>query len=368
MTATEEKIDAGISAIIKKLPSTLHSDISYLFKGKRMRSKLMMELATLINANLSAIVLPAVGVEMVHTISLIHDDVIDRQAERRGKATLHHLYNNRLAVLVGDFLLQGLVQQLEGYRYHPEAVKVLYEKIAELCKGEVLQDIPPKSKTQNLTTGETRQKKARNSRSAEREQYLSMVKQKTGSLFSYSFMVPLLTAMVNDKADKTKKNQKNQSATGVHRLTMREKNLIRFAEECGYVYGIAFQLADDLADLEEDLALLAYGLGPESENNLTNEGLRLPSYAVMAWAENDPQEFKRFCKYLGQSGQSGRGKTQKKGKPVQIKVTVQVKKDIKAIIQNEINENLRELGQQVGQGVTQVYFDFLNEKVSRLFG
>jgi octaprenyl-diphosphate synthase len=85
----------------------LESVLSHIRKqgGKRMRPILLMLMAKNYGAVTEVTQYAAVGLELLHTASLVHDDVVDESEERRGQASVNAEYNNKVAVLVGDYIL-----------------------------------------------------------------------------------------------------------------------------------------------------------------------------------------------------------------------------------------------------------------------
>ena len=73
--------------------------------GKRMRPMLIMLMARNYGCVTQATLHAAVGLELLHTASLVHDDVVDESRERRGQASVNAVYDNKVAVLVGDYIL-----------------------------------------------------------------------------------------------------------------------------------------------------------------------------------------------------------------------------------------------------------------------
>ena len=116
----------------------------------------------------------AVTLELLHTSSLIHDDVVDESDERRGRASVHHIYDNKIAVLLGDYMLAQTLEQsaLTGSVRVVEAVARLGATLAE---GEIMQ----------LTAVH----KAAISESA----YFSIISRKTASLFEVHWLRFLCT-------------------------------------------------------------------------------------------------------------------------------------------------------------------------------
>ena len=80
----------------------------------------------------------AVGLELLHTASLVHDDVVDESGERRGQASLNATYNNKVAVLVGDYLLSTALLHV-AYTGNKQIVQYLAELGRTLASGEILQ-------------------------------------------------------------------------------------------------------------------------------------------------------------------------------------------------------------------------------------
>ena len=132
--------------------------------GKRMRPMLILLMARNFGSVSSATQHAAVGLELLHTASLVHDDVVDESGERRGQASVNATYNNKVAVLVGDYILSTALLYVS--RTHSE---VIVRRLAELGRtlsdGEILQ----LSNIQNQQISE--------------EAYYEIIKRKTAALF-----------------------------------------------------------------------------------------------------------------------------------------------------------------------------------------
>lgn len=106
--------------------------------GKRMRPMLILLMATHCGCVNEATLYAAVGLELLHTASLLHDDVVDEASERRGQPSLNATFDNKVAVLVGDYVLSTCLLQVS--KTHNE---VIFRHIAELGRtlsnGEILQ-------------------------------------------------------------------------------------------------------------------------------------------------------------------------------------------------------------------------------------
>ena len=98
--------------------------------GKRMRPMLILLMARNFGKVTDVTQHSAVGLELLHTASLVHDDVVDESGERRGQASVNATYNNKVAVLVGDYILSTALLHV-SYSHSEEIVRYL----AEACAG-----------------------------------------------------------------------------------------------------------------------------------------------------------------------------------------------------------------------------------------
>lgn len=147
-------------------------------------------------------------IELLHTASLVHDDVVDDSNERRGFFSLNALWKNKVAVLVGDFLLtNGLSLSLEHNDFH--LLKIANDAVREMSEGELLQI----EKARRLDISE--------------EVYFDIITKKTATLIAACCAAG--TASVTDN-----------------------KETIAIAKDFGIHTGIAFQIKDDLFDFGSD--------------------------------------------------------------------------------------------------------------------
>ncbi len=149
----------------------------------------------------------AAMMEMIHHATLLHDDVIDDGATRRGLPTINHLWGNECAVLLGDFVLSHVFRMAADLE--PEAARILAQTALRVCQGEL---------QQTLQKGNWRLSEAR---------YLEIITAKSASFFGGCCRLGAVLA----RAD-----------------TERTEALARFAVQAG----IAFQITDDLLDLTGD--------------------------------------------------------------------------------------------------------------------
>lgn len=147
-------------------------------------------------------------IELLHTASLVHDDVVDDSNERRGFFSLNALWKNKIAVLVGDFLLtKGLSLSLEHGDFH--LLSIANDAVREMSEGELLQI----EKARRLDISE--------------EVYFDIITKKTATLIAAC------------------------CAAGTASVTKDEKT-IALAKKFGTLTGIAFQIKDDLFDFGND--------------------------------------------------------------------------------------------------------------------
>lgn len=143
--------------------------------GKRMRPMLILLMAKNFGQITSATQHAAVGLELLHTASLVHDDVVDESAERRGQASVNKVFDNKVAVLVGDYILSTALLQV-SFTHSEEIVRYLAELGRTLSNGEILQ----LSNIQNQEISEN--------------VYYQVIKQKTAALFEACAALGALSA------------------------------------------------------------------------------------------------------------------------------------------------------------------------------
>ena len=132
--------------------------------GKRMRPILILLMAQNFGRITDVTQHAAVGLELLHTASLVHDDVVDESGERRGQASVNKVFDNKVAVLVGDYILSTALMQV-SFTHSEVIVRNLAELGRTLSNGEILQ----LSNIQNQDISE--------------DIYYQVIKQKTAALF-----------------------------------------------------------------------------------------------------------------------------------------------------------------------------------------
>lgn len=195
--------------------------------GKRMRPMLILLMARNYGAVTDSTLNAAVGLELLHTASLVHDDVVDESGERRGQASLNATYNNKVAVLVGDYLLSTALLHV-AYTGNKQIVQYLAELGRTLASGEILQ-------LSNIR-----------SQGISEDVYYQVIRQKTAALFEACCAIGALSAGTAE-AD------------------------IVAAEEFGCNLGMIFQIRDDIFDYFESA-----DIGKPTGNDMAEGKLTLP--------------------------------------------------------------------------------------------
>jgi octaprenyl-diphosphate synthase len=208
-------------------------------KGKQMRPMFVFLSAKVCGTVNDSTYHAASLIELLHTATLIHDDVVDDSNERRGFFSLNALWKNKIAVLVGDYLLsRGLLLSLENEEYH--LLKIVSNATREMSEGELLQI----EKARKLDI--------------EEPVYFEIIRKKTASLIA-SCCAAGAASVASD-------------AETIEKMRL-------FGE---YV-GIAFQIKDDLFDYEKNLAT-----GKPSGIDIKEKKMTLPLIHMlnnMTWLE-----------------------------------------------------------------------------------
>jgi len=198
-----------IKNCVKKLPPHLKKNSFYLTGGKHLRSRLMYKTASICSLPYQKVTAPAAVLEILHTATLIHDDIIDEQKQRRGSATINSFLPPNITALSADQFLINALKQFASVIEQSVLLRFL-DKGQQVCRGEIRQDFSFNI-SRKITAG----------------QCLELTRHKTGSLFALALATPGYLADYN-------------------------KKLISFLEECGYYFGTVFQITDDYRDILYD--------------------------------------------------------------------------------------------------------------------
>ena len=215
---------------MKSKVSLLDMIVSYLSKkkGKRIRPTLVFLSAEICGGSCERTYVGASLVELLHTATLIHDDVVDASSVRRGIASINAVWNNKIAVLVGDYLLgKGLLTAIDGGEF--EFLKASSNAVRRMSEGELLQI--QKSNEADL----------------DEETYFKIISDKTASLMASCCEIGALSA----------------SADPAQHAALRDY---------GENIGIAFQIRDDIFDFSGS----SKSIGKPVGNDLKEKKITLP--------------------------------------------------------------------------------------------
>lgn len=211
--------------------------------GKRVRPLLVLAAARILGYEGTHHIQLAATIEFIHTATLLHDDVVDESAQRRGRPTANLLWDNKSSVLVGDFLFARAFQ-LMVEPGNLRVLDILANASATISEGEVLQ----LTAAQNLKTDEAT--------------YLQVVRGKTAALFSAA-----------------------TEAGAV--LAQGRPDQVRALFDYGDALGIAFQIADDLLDYGGSTKATGKNIG----DDFRERKLTLPVIKAVAKADADERAF-----------------------------------------------------------------------------
>lgn len=218
------------SAVLKSKITLLDLILKYVLKqkGKKIRPLLVLLSAKLVGNINDRTYTAAILVELLHTATLIHDDVVDDAKIRRGIASINAVWKNKAAVLIGDYLLsKGLLVSLENDEF--EFLKITSEAVKRMSEGELLQI--QRSRKFDATE----------------ETYFEIISYKTASLIKTCCKLGAFSATNNKEY--------------IEKLATFGENL-----------GIAFQLRDDLLDYMGRKKLLGKSIG----NDIKEKKFTLP--------------------------------------------------------------------------------------------
>lgn len=218
--------------------------------GKQMRPMLILLIAKNFGQVNDATQHAAVGLELLHTASLVHDDVVDESAERRGQASVNASYDNKVAVLVGDFILSTALLHVSFTR-RDDIVRSLAELGRTLSNGEILQ----LTSIQNQAISE--------------DVYYQVIKQKTAALFEACAGIGAMSAGASEED-------------------------VEAAKKFGQNLGIIFQIRDDIFDYFDSKEI-----GKPTGNDMAEGKLTLPViYALYKTQDEEMFQLARKVKNL----------------------------------------------------------------------
>lgn len=248
-----DKINTHVAELqFTRSPKELYEPVEYVLSlgGKRIRPVLMLMGYNLFKEDVTRIYGPATGIEVYHNYTLLHDDLMDRADMRRGKATVHKVWNDNTAILSGDAMLVLAYQYMADCPpAHLKEVMDLFSLTAlEICEGQQMDmDFERRSDVKE-------------------EEYIEMIRLKTAVLLAAALKIGAVLA--------------NASAEDAERLY-----------EFGVQIGVAFQLQDDLLDVYGDPAVFGKKIGGDI---LCNKKTYMLIKALEQADEEQAAELKRW--------------------------------------------------------------------------
>ncbi len=249
---------------------TLNMALSYIRQrtGKRMRPMLTILIAKAFGEVSECTYRAGVALELLHTASLVHDDVVDRADERRGQSSINRMYDNRIAVLVGDYILSTALLNVSGTQ-NIGIVEVISHLGQTLANGEIIQ----------ITSN--------GQEDINEETYYKVIEQKTASLFEACCVAGALSVGAS-------------------------KEDVEAVRKFGNRVGQMFQIRDDIFDYYESSKI-----GKPTGNDMREGKLTLPAIHVLLSTKNEemlaiakrvkslsatPEEIARLVTFTKQNG------------------------------------------------------------------
>jgi len=203
-------LELKLDTLIEDAPADLADKLAHALKGggKRIRPALVLLAGNLWPGKADPLISMAVGYELLHTATLVHDDTIDNAVTRRGRLTANRLWGNHSAVVMGDYLC-GCSALMTAQTGSLHAMGIFSQALAEICGGAIGEHVAGSGKC--------------------RDEYFMTIRRKTASLFSAA------------------------TESGAV-LSKAPKRAIRALRTYGYNLGMAFQTVDDIHDFSSDMS------------------------------------------------------------------------------------------------------------------
>ncbi|GMQ79026.1 MAG: polyprenyl synthetase family protein [Anaerolineae bacterium] len=249
-------VDAGLLEVESKLQEIVLSDITLLQDasshiissgGKRVRPQVVfLSYLAAGGTDITSVVPLASAVELVHTATLVHDDINDHSLTRRGKISVHARWGRTFALLTGDYLFTKVYELMAPYGAEFNII------MAKACVS--------------LVEGETLQASTAKAGRVDKKTYKQIIELKTASLFQ---------AAANMGA----------------RVAQADQSTLDSLIQYGYNLGLAFQIVDDVLDVAGDPDILGKPIGKDLSQGtgalMTQNGKKIRAKAIST-AENDP--------------------------------------------------------------------------------
>lgn len=237
-----EGFESILSDALASRSSFLNKINAYLLdtSGKQLRPLLALVTAKACSGSINqkAIVCAAVS-ELIHTATLLHDDVVDSSDYRRGKLTVRRLFSSGASLLLGDYWLTKAIHLLITYACPYEVIGAYSKAIEELAEGEIIQ------------------MELADSLAATEDDYMQVIKRKTASLFIASVKGPAIVSGASEE-------------------------MVSSMEQYAYWLGCSFQIRDDILDYHS-----SDETGKDSDSDIMERKITMPLLCAM---RNSPEE------------------------------------------------------------------------------
>lgn len=205
-----------------RTPKGLYDPVTYVLSlgGKRIRPVLMLMAYNLFREDVKSILQPATGIEVYHNYTLLHDDLMDRADKRRGKPTVHKVWNDNVAILSGDAML------VLAYQFMAQCPSEKLKEVLDLFSLTALE----------ICEGQQMDMEFEQRNDVSEAEYIEMIRLKTSVLLAASLKIgAVLGGASKGDAD--------------------------YLYDFGVNLGLAFQLKDDLLDVYGDSARFGKNIG-----------------------------------------------------------------------------------------------------------
>jgi len=228
MKSLSLKVDDYLSTYFRKEPQFLYDASYYLIRhgGKRQRPFILINSGMMFGASLESLLPAAASIEILHNFTLVHDDIMDNDEERRGVPTVHVKFGVPMAILAGDLLFAksfeaalNLLKNSYTHKQVVEAVKALVTASIEVCEGQAL----------DLKIAESKDFPSK-------EEYYNLIELKTSSLFKACTTIGSILGGADEPS-------------------------IEMLKEFGRLYGLCFQLVDDVLAVTGDPSITGKPVG-----------------------------------------------------------------------------------------------------------
>jgi octaprenyl-diphosphate synthase len=257
IAAELKSFESDFNSILKSRIPLLNIITNYVIrrKGKQIRPMFVFLSAKLLGDINSSTYIAAALIEILHTATLIHDDVVDNSYERRGFLSINAIWKSKVAVLVGDYLLsRGMLLAVNNKQY--ELLNIVSRAVKEMSEGELLQI--QKSRKLNLTE----------------EQYYEIIRKKTATLIA------------------------SCTACGAKSVSASDE-VVDQMWKFGEYTGMAFQIKDDLLDYQDRSII-----GKPTGNDIKEKKLTLPLIHVLS--NNNKSDNKKILSIINNKNKNSK--------------------------------------------------------------